>query len=323
MKQVVAENLDSGIYAEIKTDKGTILLELEFQKAPLTVGNFIGLAEGKKKSNKPNGTPFYDGLTFHRVIPNFIIQTGDPKGNGRGGPGYRFIDEFHSDLTHNVPGILSMVNSGPDTNGSQFFITRRAAPHLDGYHTIFGHLVSGIEVVYNTRKGDKIQKITIIRVGEEAEAFQSTQEAFDKRHADIIDRRLFQKTLQTQFDAELVAEKYAHAKNTTTGLKYIILQPGKGIRRALKGDYVQLNISISLLDGKKIGLPDQEKTMQLGNGSTLDEGIRGMTQSEKRILIIPPELAYGNRGHPPLIPPNITLVFEVELLGFKLLEQEE
>ena len=177
-----AAELKAGIYAEFDTTKGKILLSLEFEKTPQTVANFVGLAEGTKNSNKPKGTKFYDGLNFHRVIANFMIQGGCPSGTGTGGPGYKFSDEIDSTLKHTGPGILSMANSGPATNGSQFFITHKATPWLDGKHTVFGKVVGPDDqkVVDVIAKGDKLNSVKIIRVGEKAKAFKGDEAHFKK-----------------------------------------------------------------------------------------------------------------------------------------------
>ncbi len=169
-----------GLYALMQTSRGEILLELEYDKVPMTVVNFVGLAEGTISSSRGAGVRFYDGLKFHRVIKDFMIQGGDPQGNGSGGPGYKFPDEFHPKLRHNRAGILSMANAGPNTNGSQFFITHKATPHLDGMHTVFGRVVQGQEVVDAIRKGDRIRRVSIIRAGEQAKALVADQETFDR-----------------------------------------------------------------------------------------------------------------------------------------------
>jgi peptidyl-prolyl cis-trans isomerase A (cyclophilin A) len=176
-----------GLYADFDTTKGRILVQLEFEKTPLTVTSFVGLAEGTKNyskdrsSPKPaNGTPFYDGITFHRVIPDFMVQCGDPTGTGAGGPGYKFKDEIHAGLKHDRPGILSMANAGPGTNGSQFFITHVPTAWLDGKHTVFGSVIEGQEVVNAIVKGDRINTLRIHRIGATAQAFQADQAAFDK-----------------------------------------------------------------------------------------------------------------------------------------------
>ncbi len=171
--------LDDGLYTKMETSKGVILLRLEFEKTPMTVTNFVGLAEGTIDCNKEKGVPFYDGIVFHRVIKDFMIQGGDPTGTGSGGPGYKFADEFDPSLKHSKPGILSMANAGPGTNGSQFFITHVATPWLDGKHTVFGHVVKGQDVVDAIRQGDKIETLTIIRVGEKAQAFKADQKTFE------------------------------------------------------------------------------------------------------------------------------------------------
>ena len=171
-----AEGLSDGLYADLETNRGRILLKLFYKRVPRTVANFVGLADGTQSWNDPisgdsRKSKFYDGLTFHRVIADFMVQGGDPLGTGSGGPGYRFADEFHPELRHNKPGILSMANAGPDTNGSQFFITHKETPWLDDKHSVFGEVVEGMDVVNAIEKGDRIEQLQIVRQGSDAQAF--------------------------------------------------------------------------------------------------------------------------------------------------------
>ncbi|TVQ21743.1 MAG: peptidylprolyl isomerase [Spirochaetaceae bacterium] len=184
-----AQTREAGLYARMQTSRGTILLELEFERTPLTVANFVGLAEGTISHSRSGSPRFFDGLRFHRVIADFMIQGGDPLGNGTGGPGYTFADEFHPELRHDGPGVLSMANRGPATNGSQFFITHTATPWLNGAHTVFGRVVEGQNVVDAIRQGDSIQSVRIERVGSAAEAFRVDQQMFDRLRTEAAQRR--------------------------------------------------------------------------------------------------------------------------------------
>ena len=170
-------DLNDGLYADIQTNKGDILINLTFKETPVTVANFVSLSEGKNKevNSEFKGKKYYDGLIFHRVIENFMIQGGDPSGTGRGGPGYNFKDEFNENLIHDSAGILSMANSGPKTNGSQFFITHKETPWLNGKHTVFGKVIKGIETVDLIEQNDTIKNVSIIRKGREARAFNASK----------------------------------------------------------------------------------------------------------------------------------------------------
>ncbi|MGI9256646.1 MAG: peptidylprolyl isomerase [Salinispira sp.] len=212
------ENYDDGLYAQIDTEKGSILLQLEFEKAPLTVINFVGLAEGTITHSRTENEPFYNGLTFHRVIDNFMIQGGDPEGQGTGGPGYRFPDEFDLSLVHDSPGILSMANAGPNTNGSQFFITHAATPWLDYKHTVFGRVVEGMDVVNSIETDNSIEAVRILRRGKAAENFASDQKAFDAALAYIPAHQ--EKFLQSKnsADTELAASVLPDAEQTESGI---------------------------------------------------------------------------------------------------------
>ena len=309
--------MDNGIYAKFTTPKGEILVQLEHEKAPGTVGNFVALAEGNlENSAKGQGSPYYDGLKFHRVIPDFMIQGGCPQGTGTGNPGYKFEDEFHSDLKHDAPGKLAMANSGPATNGSQFYITHIPTPWLDGKHTVFGSVIDSQNVVDTVAQGDDM-KVEIIRVGAEAEkfnaieAFRTFEGSRDKREAD---EKAKQKAL-----LDSVAAGY---DETASGLRYQILQKGTG-KKATKGAGVSVHYKGQLLDGTVFDSSYKRKEpidFNVGLGQVIagwDEGILLLQVGDKARFVIPSDLAYGSAGAGGVIPPDATLIFDVELVAVK------
>ncbi len=315
----MSQNLKDGVYAKITTTKGELLLSLEYQKTPMTVANFVGLAEGQLNLKNP-GTPFYDGLSFHRVINDFMIQAGCPLGNGTGGPGYTFPDEFDDSLKHTGPGVLSMANAGPGTNGSQFFITHVATPWLDGKHSVFGSIVEGQNVVNAIEQGDKMEKVEILRVGEEAAAFTVTKESFAE---DVVNAENVVKEKMSALQKELEKElenRWPNAVSTPSGLRYVVLQEGSGNESPKKGQKVTVHYTGTLMDGRTFdssvarGTPAEFAVGQVIEG--WNEALVTMKKGEKRTLIIPPELGYGVQGYPGVIPPNSYLIFDVELLDF-------
>ncbi len=305
-------DLADGLYAEIETRHGAILIQLEFERAPLTVTNFVGLAEGTIDYRGGSG-PFYDGLTFHRVVDNFMIQGGDPEGSGRGGPGYRFADEIVPELRHDRPGILSMANSGPDTNGSQFFITHGPTPHLDGRHAVFGHVVQGQEVVDAVVQGDRIQRVRVIRVGVAAEGFRPDQTGFERLQQEIEVARDLQQE-------ELIEALVPDAQRTASGLRYVITERGTGATSPSASSTVTVHYVGKFLDGtvfdssRARGEPAEFAVGRVIPG--FSESLQAMVAGEQRTVVIPPELGYGARGQGP-IPPGSYLVFEIELLAFR------
>ena len=292
-------NKKEGLFAEMTTSKGTILLELEFQKTPITVANFVSLAEGENEFVKDElkGKRFYDGLKFHRVIPNFMIQGGDPQGTGAGDPGYKFIDEI-TDLLHEGPGVLSMANAGPGTNGSQFFITHVETAWLDGKHTVFGHVVEGQDVVDAIQQNDIIETVTIIRNGKEAKKFKAAKifenyfknkEEENKRITTLNEearkniskiqqeKKKAKAALEAKKKAELEAKlaavyaSQASAMNTQksnsikleSGLEYTIVEKGTGIK-PVAGTAVQVKYSGYFEDGKLFDTSDPEVAKKYG-----------------------------------------------------------
>jgi peptidyl-prolyl cis-trans isomerase A (cyclophilin A) len=310
--------MENGIYAKFNTAKGSILVKLTHDLTPGTVGNFVALAEGNMENKiKPQGVKFYDGLKFHRVIPDFMIQGGCPQGTGTGDPGYKFDDEFHPDLRHDAPGVLSMANSGPGSNGSQFFITHIATPWLDNKHTVFGNVVEGQDVVDAIAQGDVLESVEILRVGEEAknwnaiEAFVGLKGARLKRAA----------ALKAESEAKM--EKLAAGfEKTESGLRYQFIQKGDG-KQAEAGKTVSVHYEGSLENGKVFDSSYPRKKpieFRLGQGQVIegwDEGIALLRVGDKARFVIPSDLGYGAAGAGGVIPPNATLIFDVELMDVK------
>ena len=304
------------IHAQIKTSKGTILINLEFEKTPMTVANFIGLSEGDIPNEaKSDGEPYYNGLKFHRVIENFMIQGGCPNGTGSGDPGYKFADEFHPKLTHSGPGILSMANSGPETNGSQFFITHKATPWLDNKHTVFGHVIEGQNIVNAIIADDIIESVNIIRKGPIAEKFNA-KKIFESQQAVILaEAKIKAEKLQKEIE-----EISKNAIETSSGLKYIITKEGLG-QKPVIGQTVVVHYSGFLMDGTKFDSSYDRNTpfeFPIGQKKVIlgwDEGILLLNIGSKAKLIIPPHLGYGSRGAGGVIPANATLIFDVELIN--------
>lgn len=335
--------LADGVYTKVATNKGDILIQLDIEKAPLTASNFIALAEGNHPlaSEEFKGKPFFDGLIFHRVIPDFMIQGGDPQGNGMGGPGYKFDNEISKELVHNK-GVISMANSGPNTNGSQFFITVKDTRFLDGKYNVFGKVVSGQEVADSIsmvsrnpqdRPNEEVimEKVSIIRIGADAEKFDAAA-----TFQSIIDEKAKAKAEKEAKIEATLKEKQAGMEVTERGLFYKVLEEGTGAKPEM-GQSVLMNYSGFLLDGtlfdssiesvaKEHGKynaqrPYQPFETQVGPQARVIEGwkeaLSMMKVGDKYELLIPPALAYGERGAGGLIPPNAWLTFEVEMVSIK------
>lgn len=310
--------MQDGLYAKFNTSKGDILVNLEFEKTPGTVGNFVALAEGNlENSAKPQGKPYYDGLKFHRVIPDFMIQGGCPQGTGTGNPGYKFDDEIHPDLKHDAPGKLSMANAGPGTNGSQFFITHVETPWLDGKHTVFGNVIEGQDIVDKIEQGDVIETLEIIREGDAAKNFNAV-EAF-RTFEGAREKRVAEEREAAKAELDKLASGF---EVTDSGLRYKIIQKGDG-KQAEKGNMVSVHYKGQLADGTVFDSSykrNQPLDFQVGVGQVIpgwDEGICLLNVGDKARFVIPSDLGYGAAGAGGVIPPNATLVFDVELMGIK------
>jgi peptidyl-prolyl cis-trans isomerase A (cyclophilin A) len=310
--------MENGIYAKFNSAKGSVLVKLEHELTPGTVGNFVGLAEGNLENKvKPQGTKFYNGLNFHRVIPDFMVQGGCPQGTGTGDPGYKFDDEFHPSLKHDKPGILAMANSGPGSNGSQFYITHVPTSWLDGKHTVFGHVVEGQDVVDAIAQGDVLESVEIVRVGEEAEKWNAIEAFIEFKGARN------KRDIALKAEAEAAMEKLAAGfEKTESGLRYQFIQRGEG-KQAAAGKMVSVHYEGSLENGKVFDSSYPRKKpieFKLGQGQVIegwDEGIALLKIGDKARFVIPSHLGYGSRGAGGAIPPNATLIFDVELMDVK------
>ncbi|QCX38298.1 peptidylprolyl isomerase [Aureibaculum algae] len=339
-------DLEKGLYADIQTDKGAILVQLDYRKVPITVANFVSLAEGTNPyvAKRFRNKHFYEGLLFHRVVKDYIIQGGDPQGTGAGGPGYQFEDEFPIDekgeliLTHSKKGILSMANAGFDTNGSQFFITLKEASNLDGVHTVFGSVVEGVQILDSIAKDDVINKVQIIRIGNESKKFNAPKifgDYFKKLEKEAEIKVEMAKTAKTNFLKQ--KEIYeANADSLHSGLKIYFINKGDGekpnIGNAVKvyysgyfnsGElfttnnkeiaelYLKYDPKVEARGGYNPKKMDYSPDAELIHG--FKEGLQKMNIGDKVMLFIPSHLAYGTQGRGP-IPPDTDLIFELEIV---------
>lgn len=344
-------DLQDGLYAVMDTSKGEMVLELYADKTPITVANFISLAEGTSKRVSDNyaNKPYYDNTIFHRVIKDFMIQGGDPTGTGQGGPGYRFKDEFNESLTHSTKGILSMANSGPFTNGSQFFITHKETPWLDQRHTVFGRLVKGENVLDSiasaaTDPTDRpidsivLNTVSIVRVGDEAKQFNAIQTLEDYFFGIEAEKEAYAKFREERALSFTMTFNSEEVITTTSGLQYTILKQPTGEKPA-NGTEVGLNYAGWLMDGQLFdtniaSIAEKDESFEQINAMhrgqfmpltmSIDpsapmipgfkEAVMGMSYGEERLVRIPSNLAYGSQGAGGVIPPDADLIFQLELI---------
>lgn len=333
------DNLSEGIYAKFTTTKGEILLKFYADEAPMTVANFVGLAEGNFEIlGHTFDKPYYDGLKFHRVISvangdqsDFMIQGGDPQGTGMGGPGYTFFDEFVAHLKHDAPGYLSMANSGPKTNGSQFFITIVPTPWLDGKHTIFGKVINGQDIVNSTLQNDVMEKVEIIRVGDKyskanwnatakfKEVYEQQKKIEEEETARLEKLAAMSKDDYKKYSYEQAKTLFPKAKQTDSGLSYVILEKGKG-DKVEPGKNLKVHYTGKLIDGTVFdssiprGVPLEFVYKQQSMIAGFEEGLAMLNKGGKMVIVIPYFDAYGPMGRPGVIPAYADLVFELEVV---------
>ena len=317
-----------GVFAVLETEKGTIVLNLFYKETPMTVSNFVGLAEGTLDAAK--GKPFYDGLKFHRVISDFMIQGGDPQGNGTGGPGYKFADEFVEGYVFDKPGKLAMANSGANTNGSQFFITHVPTDWLNYKHTIFGQVVTGQKVVDTVAQGDHILNLKIIRQGADAEKFIVTQESFDKlkvegakKASKFAEEQAAREAKKAEEQLKELVKGYEKSKE---GIYYKITEQGSGDKVG-SGKMVTVGYLAYLTDGTLFDATSEfhpqghePLSFKTGAGQMIpgfDHMVQDMKKDEVRKIVVPPALAYGENGYPGVIPGNAYICFDIKVLDIE------
>ena len=347
------KDLGDGLFADIETTKGHIVVKLNYKEVPTTVANFVTLAEGKNNFVKVEykGKPFYNGTIFHRVIDGFMIQGGDPTGTGMGDPGYRFEDEFVPSLRHNKKGILSMANSGPNTNGSQFFITQVPTPHLDGRHTVFGETVKGKEVIDAIAKAPrngqdrpnediKIKNITIVANGKDAEKFDAVK-VFDSYFKSVAKREKEKEERVKRASAKFLEEikvQEPQAKVLPSGVKIFTINNGEG-KQPKQTEFAMVNYAGYLRNGALFDSNIKEVEESYGKYQAMREQQNGyqpipfpytpsaqlipgfkealltMKVGDKIRVFIPATLGYGEAGAGDVIPPNSDLIFDIEITG--------
>lgn len=347
------KDLGDGLFADIETTKGHIVVKLNYKEVPTTVANFVTLAEGKNNFVKVEykGKPFYNGTIFHRVIDGFMIQGGDPTGTGMGDPGYRFEDEFVPSLKHSKKGILSMANSGPNTNGSQFFITQVPTPHLDGRHSVFGETVKGEEVIDAIAKAPrngqdrpnediKIKNITIVANGKDAQKFDAVK-VFDSYFKSVAEREKEKEERVKRASAKFLEEikvQEPQAKVLPSGVKIFTINNGEG-KQPKQTEFAMVNYAGYLRNGALFDSNIKEVEESYGKYQAMREQQNGyqpipfpytpsaqlipgfkealltMKVGDKIRVFIPATLGYGEAGAGDVIPPNSDLIFDIEITG--------
>lgn len=314
------EKLPDGLYARIKTARGEITVNLEYKKAPMTVTNFVGLAEGSLEGT--GGLPFYDGLIFHRVEEDFAIMGGDPAGNGTGDPGWLFPDEIVPEFSHDMMGVVGMSNYGRNTNGSQFYITLAPALYLDGSYTVFGNVIRGLDILKKIKAGDRITSIRIERVGEAAKAFKADQESWNTLYAEAAERAVEENKQIRAATIRRIQSIWPELEEKNNGFLVHIMQKGTGQKVRRFGlatvDYIGMLPDGTVFDQSRLhGGPIQ---IEVGTGYVIpgwDLILADMQVGERRLVAIPPEFGYGSSGYGGVIPGNSYLIFELEVTAYE------